>query len=390
MGSNKPKPAVSIRYETRHARCAWCWREIPATDTHTVISAKTSPPLTLRFHRQCWDAYRALAPVELGAVGTGTTWTIQSVEELRVRSGKTVERFAPEIGLSADSYRLLMRGRDDLLTIGTITRLNSLAIRLRAAQSRIDWSDSRALFNLRMHLGLSQGRLAKQIDASSQQVTLWDKQGVPKRSIRTWGRLSALAERSGFDAGMILDDYLWTRELIQEAVEASGRSRLAWATAGRCSRQSIQQWLAGTRPILRPAAWHLTRAAIALGVELPAKGSCGYNRYPATRKRLSDADEAKRLAALKEARWTIAQLIELGTAPDRVIAEHLGKSRNSVAIMRRAMGIPAIDLRYWDGQRVEHAVTAEEIQQRWDVFRDDVRRKAEQRRLDVEQDRGPQ
>jgi len=63
----------------------------------------------------------------------------------------------------------------------------------------------------------------------------------------------------------------------------------------------------------------------------------------------------------------------LGTMPDRVVAEHLGKTRNSVAIMRRALGIDAVDLRTWDGQPRPQLIAREELQTRWDRFRTETK-----------------
>ena len=61
--------------------------------------------------------------------------------------------------------------------------------------------------------------------------------------------------------------------------------------------------------------------------------------------------------------------------PDRVVAEHLGKTRNSVAIMRRALGLSAVDLRAWDGQPRRQIVAREELQTRWDRFRTESKEK---------------
>jgi hypothetical protein len=84
---------------------------------------------------------------------------------------------------------------------------------------------------------------------------------------------------------------------------------------------------------------------------------------------LAPHHEAHRLERLKEAKWTLDQLLVLGTVPDCVVAEHLGKTRNSVAIMRRALGIDVTNLRTWDGQPHPQIVTREELQARRDRFR---------------------
>src|SRR5437763_251163 len=62
-----------------------------------------------------------------------------------------------------------------------------------------------------------------------------------------------------------------------------------------------------------------------------------------------------------------------GGTPDRVLAERLKRSRNSVAIMRRALDIPTIDVRQWNGQERAQVLTAEEVQRRWDAFREQIR-----------------
>ncbi len=52
----------------------------------------------------------------------------------------------------------------------------------------------------------------------------------------------------------------------------------------------------------------------------------------------------------------------LGTMPDRVVTEHLSKTRNRVAIMRRALGLNAVDLRTWDGAPRTQIIAPEELQ----------------------------
>ena len=61
--------------------------------------------------------------------------------------------------------------------------------------------------------------------------------------------------------------------------------------------------------------------------------------------------------------------------PDGVVAEHLGKTRNSVAIMRRALGISAVDVRNWDGELRAQIYPREELQTRWDRFRTEIKEK---------------
>jgi hypothetical protein len=99
--------------------------------------------------------------------------------------------------------------------------------------------------------------------------------------------------------------------------------------AGGRSTQAIQQWVAGMRPIDRDAAWKLTRAAWRFGVELPPVGMVGYRKGAWSKERppLAPEHEARRPERLKESKWTLDQLMVLGTMPDRVVAEHLGRTR---------------------------------------------------------------
>jgi len=98
---------------------------------------------------------------------------------------------------------------------------------------------------------------------------------------------------------------------------------------------------------------------------------------PKTRHLRGGGERAgRRLARLKEAKWTLDQLMVLGTMPDRIVAEHLDKSRNSVAIMRRALGLDVVDLRNWDGKPRPQLVARDELQARWDTFRNETKERA--------------
>ena len=59
--------------------------------------------------------------------------------------------------------------------------------------------------------------------------------------------------------------------------------------------------------------------------------------------------------------------------PDRALAKRLGRTRNSVATMRRILGIPVVDARYWDGHDVPQALPAEQIQRRWEAAKQSFR-----------------
>jgi hypothetical protein len=259
-------------------------------------------------------------------------------------------------------------------------RVKQLAARHKfESQSPIDWSDSRALVCLRMTLGWKGNKLARAIGASAQQIGPWERWGVPQRSVRTWGRLAKLAAANKFEPSNVVDDRLWSRRRLRKAIEQSCRSNREWAVAARCSTQAIQQWAAGTRPIHREAASKLTRAAWAVGVELPQVGMVGYRKgaWSKVRQPIAPEHEARRLERLKESKWTLDQLMVLGTMPDRVVAEHLGKTRNSVAIMRRALGLDIVDVRNWDGLARPQKIAREELQARWDRFRTETKRGVE-------------
>jgi hypothetical protein len=124
----------------------------------------------------------------------------------------------------------------------------------------------------------------------------------------------------------------------------------------------------GSRLETQGAAWRI-------GVELSPIGTVGYRKGALSKERrpIAPEDEARRMERLKEAKWTLGQITVLGTMPERVVAEHLGKTRNSVAIMRRALGIDVVDLRTWDGRPRPQTVTRVELQGRRDRFRTETK-----------------
>ena len=285
--------------------------------------------------------------------------------------------------MTEGTYHRILKKDASAFGPGVQARLKKLAaIHKFESQSPIDWSDNRAPFCLRMTLGWKYNKLACALGASDQQIGLWERGGVPQRSVRTWGRLAKLATANNFTASDIVDDRLWTSRRLQHAIEQSGRSKREWAVAASCSTQAIQQWLAATRPIHREAAWKLTRAGLRFGVELPPIGLVGYRKGALSKDRRPAApeDEARRLERLRESKWTLDQLMVLGTMLDRVVAEHLGKLRNSVAIMRRALGVDVVDLRTWDGESRPQIIAREELQARWDRFRTETKERARQTR----------
>jgi len=365
-------PAYHLHYETCEGRCAWCWAPLPRAEPHAVVTAARPPHLRLDLHAPCWDVYRAVSGVDLGPVGSSRDWTPPKIEALRVAAGLTVRAFAKQIGISEPNYRRLLSGDEAVFGPGVRNRTRQLAAVTRyESRSPIDWGDPRAAFCLRMHLKMTKGAFARAVGASDHSVPIWDREGVPGRSVRAWGRLTRLAAKNRFDAAQVVDDRLWTSERLAAAVGASGKSLGAWAAAAGFSYQALQQWAAGTRPIHREAAWGLTRAATEFGVEPPPPGRVGYRKgqWTAERKPLSAEDEARRLDALRESRWTVEALRRLGTMPDREVAHRLGRNRNSVALMRRSLGIPAVDARYWDGAERPCPLSDAEVQRRWDEAR---------------------
>jgi len=133
-----------------------------------------------------------------------------------------------------------------------------------------------------------------------QQISLWERGGVPQRSVRIWGRLAKLAGANKFESLNIVDDRLWTMNRVSKALKQSGRRKREWSLAAGCSTQAIRQWAVGTRPIHREAAWKLTRAAWRFGVELPPVGMVGYRKgaWSNERRPVAPEDEALRLERL--------------------------------------------------------------------------------------------
>jgi transcriptional regulator with XRE-family HTH domain len=330
-------------------------------------------------HHRCFDAYRYTSGLDLAAVGSSRDWPPERLERLRITLGWDLRRFSRALSVTEGTYHRILKNDASAFGPGVRARVKQLAARHNfESQSHIDWSDQRALFCLRMTLGWKFNKLARAIGASDQQIGPWERGGVPKRSVRTWGRLAKLAAVNDFEAADVVDDRLWSRDHLRGAISVSGRSNRDWAVAAACSTQAIQQWARGKRPIHREAAWKLTRAASRYGVKLPPVGMVGYRKgtWSKDHQPLAPEHEARRVARLKESRWTLDQLMVLGTLPDRVIAEHLGKTRNSVAIMRRALGIDAVDVRTWNGTPQPQKVGREEMQARWDRFRTDTKERA--------------
>jgi DNA-binding transcriptional regulator YiaG len=235
-------PAYNVQYETGVARCAWCWKPLPAAEPHAVVMSVRPPLLRLEFHNPCWVAYSSVSGIELGPVGSSKDWTPEKVEGLRIATGLSIRAICRQIGLSETNYTRYLQGEIELLGPGVLHKVRKLAAVTRyESKSPIDWSDPRALFCLRMSVGMAKGEFARAIGSSDQQVSVWDRNGVPQRSIRVWGRLTKLAVTRGFDASQVVDDRLWTSEFLQRAIAASGKSLNTWGAAAGRSYQAIQQ-----------------------------------------------------------------------------------------------------------------------------------------------------
>jgi hypothetical protein len=114
--------------------------------------------------------------------------------------------------------------------------------------------------------------MSNRLDVKGQTVTAWWDRGCPRASVRHWAALNALARQRLFDAGMLVDDRLWTAELTSQAVAVSGLTRAAFAAVARCHECLIRDAVQGKRRVNRSMAYHLTRAAVALGLALPPAG----------------------------------------------------------------------------------------------------------------------
>lgn len=370
-------PAHDISYETRGGRCCWCWEPMSATESHTVVRARSSPPLELRFHHRCWPTYLALSGLQARPVGVAGDWPPERLERLRLHNGMDVRTFAARLGVTEHTLRRILCGDSTALGPGVEGQIKHLAVQSRFERSDpVDWTQGEAVFCFRMERGWNLSAMAIEVGCSAQQLQLWQWSGVPERSVRTHGRLSTLARKYGFDAGMILPHRLWTHEFLREVMDHHGERYpvSAWALAGRVNQGTLRQWLRGERNIVPESAWHLTRAAITLGLPLPPEGLVPLRKgaWAESGCRLTVEQLERRKRAQQEARWSLDTLRLLGTLPDRELARQLGRSRNSVSIMRRELDIPVVDVRDWDGQPRPQTVSDEELQRRWQDYRQRV------------------
>jgi hypothetical protein len=138
-------------------------------------------------------------------------------------------RFTRALGVTGGTFHRVLKNDASAFGPRVQARVKQLAARHNfESQSHIDWLDRRALFYLRMTLSWICDKVARAIGASAQQVGPWERGGVPKRSVRTWGRLAKLAAVNKFSASDILDDRLWTRHCLRAAIDQSGRSNRDW------------------------------------------------------------------------------------------------------------------------------------------------------------------
>jgi hypothetical protein len=162
-------------------------------------------------------------------------------------------------------------------------------------------------------------------------VKNWQDSGVPRSQPSAWARLGRVAEKHGFDAGMVVDDYHWTPDFLARAIEASGAPVSRWSALSGLNEASIRNYRAGRDAITRSAAWGLSRAATTLGVPLPSAGRVPYCRPPQVRHRPRE----------RKKRWTPEMVALLGTMPDGAVAARLGLRTAAVAKQRARLGIPA-------------------------------------------------
>lgn len=320
-----------LSYQTRGGRCAWCLGQRPQVESHAVLTVPRAPPLELRFHHECWPQYRAVA--EGVAAGSREEWTPPRVEELRITAGMNALEFARALHVNPERLRRYLGGDLTALTPTMRKELAALAARVRfgRAAAPIDWEDPRAFFNLMMHAGWTIATAGRDLGAAASTVKRWLDDGVPRSRAATWARLSRAAQRLGFDAAAVADDRCWTAALLEEAITASGRPVSAWAREAGCTEHSVRNYRTGRDSITRQAAWKLTRAATRLGVALPPPGRVPYVRPP----------QERHVMRRRRKRWTAEMLAQLGTAPDSVVGERVGKRAAAVAKQRHRLGIPA-------------------------------------------------
>jgi transcriptional regulator with XRE-family HTH domain len=345
-----PAARYHLSYETRPGRCAWCWSPLPAAQSHAVVRAAAGRPLELRFHHTCWPVYRGLSGIEGRELkALYREWTPQRVEALRLHAGLNLTQLAAKLGIGKERLTRYLSGQLPRLGQKAVARLRGLAVDTRFERQEqggglIDWDDRRAVFSLCMHCGWTAGELARRLGVRDGTVTAWWDRGCPRQSVRHWNALNQLAREHHFDAGMLVDDRLWTPELARAAVEQSGLTQAAFAAAAGCFVSLIRDAVLGRRRVNRAMAYSLTRAAARLNLPLPLVGRIEpLRRAPRPFPGGLKGPQGGRV-------WRPEELALLGTVPDREVVARLG-TRSHVAVMRmrRELGIPRVPWRGWDG-----------------------------------------
>jgi hypothetical protein len=354
-----------LRYETRECRCAWCWKPIDDRASHTVAASVGSPYLELRFHHECWPIYRACSGIE----GTELDafyreWSPQRVETLRLHAGLNVGEMAAR--LHVPKARLIDFLSDSAtLSRSSLSRLRQLAVDTkfeRQEAGAIDWSDRRACFCLCMHCDWRARDLAQHLGVLYSTISSWCDRGVSKQSVHHWSKLDALARKHKFDASMLIDDHLWTKEFLEQVMRQSGHSKADWVRAsGSASPFFLRAALHGVARMNRRFAYCLTRAAIRLNLPLPPKGHIGILRRPP--RPFPGGYRGPQGARI----WKLEELALLGTMPDRVVSEKLG-NRTVIAVrhMRRALGLPGVPKIRWTGAVRPAPLPLEEVVARYE------------------------
>lgn len=319
-----------IAYETCVGRCAWCWECLPAAgESHAVCRTTSGHPLELRFHHRCWPVYLSTSGLERRAP---EEWTAQRVEELRIRGGYNTADFARRVKCNPERLRRYLGGDSSALTPTLKRQLRSLATELRFSRgTKIDWEDARAFFCLCRHMNWTILAAANSLGSSETAVKEWQENGVPRSNPSTWAKLTRVAEKNGFDAGMVLEDRCWTPELLARAIGRCGQPVSIWAARAGLTEHSIRNYRTGRDSITRNAAYALTRAATLLGATLPPVGRVPYSRPPQARHRPLE----------RKKRWTPDMIALLGAMPDSEVARRLGLRTSAVAKQRGRLGIAA-------------------------------------------------
>jgi len=325
---------------------------------HYLYIASQAPNM-----REAWAEYLCRAIEEQLRDALYREWSPQRVDTLRMHAGLNQKEMAGKLHIPQEKLIAYLKG-DCTLSHRQLSLLRDLAVDTkfeRQEAGAIDWSDRRACFCLAMHCGWKAPDMARRLGVAYATVTAWWDKGVPKQSVRYWNQLNAIARQYKFDAGMLLDDYLWTREFVEESMARSGCSRAEWVRASNSSSSFfIRGALGFAARINRSMAYLLTKAALRLGAPLPPRGYIEPKRRPP--RPFPYGCKGAQGARV----WQAHELALLGTMPDRVVAQQLG-SRTYVAVrhMRRALGLQGMPSRRWQGTPVPASLPLEEVLDRY-------------------------